>query len=251
VKFTERGTVRLELMSARAARNRTRLVFTVTDSGIGLKPVEIARLFRPFAQANSSIAHRYGGAGLGLSYVRRIARAMGGDLTVQSKPGEGSSFRLDIVAARVAPPAPADTHRVTRAAAPRSLAVLCAEDNPYGRVVLNTILTELGHRADFVGTGEAAVDAVAGGGYDAVLMDVTLPGIDGFEAARRIRTLAPPANATPIVGVSGRATAADEASARAAGMNAYLAKPLSPSTLSAALADAGVPPADQSWTSRT
>ncbi len=120
-------------------------------------------------------------------------------------------------------------------AASRSLAVLCVEDNPYGRIVLNTILTELGHRADFVGAGEAAIDAVAGGGYDAVLMDVTLPGIDGFEATRRIRALPRPAGAVRIVGVSGRANAADEATGRAAGMDAYLAKPLSPSALAAVL----------------
>ena len=113
--------------------------------------------------------------------------------------------------------------------------MLCVEDNPYGRVVLNTILTELGHRADFVGTGEAAVDAVAGGSYDAVLMDVTLPGIDGFEATRRIRALPHPAGAVRIVGISGRANAADEAAGRAAGMDGYLAKPLSPSALAAVL----------------
>ena len=113
--------------------------------------------------------------------------------------------------------------------------MLCVEDNPYGRIVLNTILTELGHRADFVGTGEAAIDAVANGRYDAVLMDVTLPGIDGFEATRRIRALPRPAGAVRIVGISGRANAADEASGRAAGMDAYLAKPLSPSALAAVL----------------
>jgi CheY-like chemotaxis protein/nitrogen-specific signal transduction histidine kinase len=238
VKFTERGTVRLEVRSENAARGRVRLTFSIDDSGIGLKPAEIKRLFRPFAQANKSIARRFGGTGLGLSYVKRIAKAMGGDLTVESKAGGGSVFRLSVLVARVAQAAMAgsQTDRVTRAAAARSLAILCAEDNPYGRVVLNTILTELGHRADFVGTGEAAVDAVAVGGYDAVLLDVTLPGIDGFEAARRIRALAGPAARTLIVGVSGRASAADEAAARAAGMDGYLAKPLSPSALAAVLA---------------
>ena len=115
------------------------------------------------------------------------------------------------------------------------LAILCTEDNPYGRVILNTILTELGHRADFVGSGEEAV-AAAPRGYDVVLMDVSLPGIDGFEATRRIRSLAGAAGRTPIVGVSGRSEAGDEAAARAAGMDFYLRKPLSPSALSAALA---------------
>ena len=124
----------------------------------------------------------------------------------------------------------------------RPLAVLCAEDNPYGRVLLNTILTELGHRADFVGTGGAAVEAVAQGHYHVVLMDVTLPDIDGIEATRRIRALAAPAGRVPIVGVSGRGNAADEAAARAAGMDGYLAKPLSPSALTRVLGSV-VPPA--------
>ena len=117
----------------------------------------------------------------------------------------------------------------------KPLTVLCAEDNPYGRVILNTILTELGHRADFAASGEEAAAAVARG-YDAVLMDVTLPGIDGLEATRRIRALAGAAARTPIVGISGRTDVGDEAAARAAGMDAYLRKPLSPSALSGALA---------------
>jgi two-component system, sensor histidine kinase len=117
----------------------------------------------------------------------------------------------------------------------RRLAVLCAEDNPYGRVILNTILAELGHRADFAGSGEEAIGAVTRG-YDAVLMDVTLPGIDGFEATRRMRALPGKAGQTPIIGISGRSEAGDEAAARAAGMNAYLRKPLSPKALSDALA---------------
>jgi CheY-like chemotaxis protein len=117
----------------------------------------------------------------------------------------------------------------------RPLAVLCVEDNPYGRVLLNTILTELGHRADFVGTGAAAVEAVAQGRYDVVLMDVTLPDINGLEATRRIRALAGSAGRVAIIGVSGRGTAADDALARAAGMNGYLTKPLSPSALTQAL----------------
>jgi CheY-like chemotaxis protein len=237
VKFTERGTVRLDIESESLARERVRLVFTVSDSGIGLKPAEIKRLFRPFGQANKSIAHRFGGAGLGLSCVKRIAKAMGGDLTVESKPGRGSRFRLTVVVRVARPPvAASDPASPSHVEPPRSLAILCAEDNPYGRVVLNTILTELGHRADFVATGEAAVDAVARGNYDAVLMDVTLPGVDGFEATRRIRALARSAGKTRIIGISGRASAADAAAARSAGMDGYLAKPISPSALAAVLA---------------
>jgi two-component system, sensor histidine kinase len=232
VKFTERGCIRLAVTGEKAARGRVRLVFTVTDSGIGLAPAEIRRLFRPFAQASDQTARRFGGAGLGLAFVKRIAKAMGGDLTVTSKPGSGSSFRLtgtfDLVAAAADPEGPSAEHP---AAPLRPLNILCAEDNPYGRVVLNTILTELGHRADFVGTGTAAVEAAARGGYDVVLMDVTLPGLDGLEATRRIRALDRPAGGVALIGISGRANAADEAAGHAAGMDGYLVKPISPAAL--------------------
>jgi CheY-like chemotaxis protein len=115
------------------------------------------------------------------------------------------------------------------------LKILCVEDNPYGRVILNTILTELGHHADFVGSGEEALSAVPRG-YDVVLMDITLPGIDGLEATRRIRALPGVTGATPIIGISGRTEPGDANTARAAGMNFYLRKPVSPSALSEAIA---------------
>ena len=240
VKFTERGSVRLDVAGEKAARGRVRLAFTVSDSGIGLAAAEIRRLFRPFAQASDQTARRFGGAGLGLAFVKRIAKAMGGDLTVTSKPGGGSSFRLTATFDAVAEAAEAADREVpsaARALAPlRPLNILCAEDNPYGRVVLNTILTELGHRADFVGTGTAAVEAAARGGYDVVLMDVTLPGLDGLEATRRIRALDRPAGGVVLVGIAGRANAADEAAGRAAGMDGYLVKPISPAALSRLLA---------------
>ena len=235
VKFTERGSVRLEVRVSRATRGHVKLLFIVTDSGIGLTRAEIKRLFRPFTQANAEIARRYGGAGLGLAAVKSLAKLMGGDLTVTSTPGRGASFRLAIVL----PVATADTADSTHAqrtkTPPRRLAVLCVEDNPYGRVILNTILTELGHRADFVASGEEAVEAVERG-YDVVLMDVTLPEIDGLEATRRIRALGGDAGRTPIVGISGRTEIEDEQAARAAGMDFYLRKPVSPSALSELIA---------------
>ena len=216
-------------------RGRVRLVFTVTDSGIGLKAAEIKRLFRPFAQASAEIARRYGGSGLGLAVVKYLAKLMGGDLTVTSRYGRGSSFRLSAVLAIASTAAAGNAPPQQPAAPARRLAVLCAEDNPYGRVILNTILAELGHRADFVGSGEEAVAAVARG-YDAVLVDVTLPGIDGRETARRIRALGGTAALTPIIGITGRSEDGDEEAARAAGMDFYLRKPISPSALREALA---------------
>ena len=242
VKFTERGTIRLEVSGSHAPRNRNRLTFTVADSGIGLKPAEIKRLFQPFAQASADVARRFGGSGLGLAFVKRLARAMGGDLKV-SGGSRGSTFVLEVVVERAAAGAETKAHpRASLRKQPaRSLRILCVEDNPYGRVVLNTILTELGHRADFVGTGEAAVDAVGRGGYDVVLLDVMLSGIDGIEAARRIRALPAPVGNIAIVGISGRGDADDAASARAAGMDDYLVKPLNPSALAMVLEKVNAP----------
>ncbi len=232
VKFTAQGGVTLRVSAAPAARGRVRLIFAVTDTGIGLSVKEIKTLFRPFSQASTAIARRYGGTGLGLAFVKRLARAMGGDLTVASKPGRGSTFRFEILAGRTDEKRGGKTGHGKGARAAkkaRSLSILCVEDNPYSRVVLNTILTELRHRADFVGTGAAALKAVAGCHYDMVFMDVALPDIDGIEVARRIRALPAPAGRIPIVGISARN--GEEKAARAAGMNVFLTKPVSPAAL--------------------
>ena len=235
VKFTGQGLVRLEARARPARRGRMRLEFVVSDSGIGLKRAEIARLFRPFAQANAEIARRYGGAGLGLAVVKVFAKLMGGDLTVTSTPGKGSRFRFSAILPVLSAERTENGQARRNIAPVRRLKILCAEDNPYGRVILNTILTELGHHADFAGSGEEAIDAVTRG-YDVMLMDITLPGVDGLEATRLIRGLAAPVGATPIIGITGRTEAGDEAAGRAAGMNSYLRKPLSPSALSEAIA---------------
>jgi CheY-like chemotaxis protein len=232
VKFTERGSVKFAVSAARADRGRVRLTFDVTDSGIGIVAADLKKLFHPFAQASEDVARRYGGAGLGLLFVKRIAEAMGGGLRVASKPGRGSTFRMSVLTIVGAPAVGA---RTTAVASPPSLRVLCVEDNPYGRVVLETVLGELGHRVTFAGSGEAAVEAAARNEHDVVLMDVALAGIDGIEATRRIRALPPPAGRIPIVGLSGKTDARDAAAGRAAGMNGYLRKPASPAELNEAL----------------
>jgi CheY-like chemotaxis protein len=160
---------------------------------------------------------------------------MGGDLTVESAPGRGSTFRFSAVVEPAAAPAGARAgdlgERIIPAARP--LRVLCVEDNPYGRVIMNTILSELGHRADFAAGGEAALAALSRARYDVVLMDVVLAGMDGIETTRRIRALPAPLGRTPVVGVSGRIDKAE--AARAAGMDAFLPKPVSPAALAQTL----------------
>jgi two-component system, sensor histidine kinase len=237
VKFTQQGAVRLEVGATRLPRGRARIIFSVADSGIGLKPAEIKRLFRPFRQANATVARRYGGAGLGLTLVKRLAKLLGGDVNVISNERRGVTFRFSVVLP-IALEAGDRSDPLRRAKPVRSLAILCAEHNPYGRVILNTILGELGHRADFVGSGEEAVAAVARG-YDAVLMDVGLAGTDGVHTVRRIRALPGLAARTPIIALSGHPDADDEEAARAAGMDFYVRKPVSPGALAAALAAVG------------
>ncbi|AWM05196.1 ATP-binding protein [Bradyrhizobium symbiodeficiens] len=240
VKFTDQGGVGLEVAPWRPvkgkAKGRVGVAFAVSDSGIGLTMAEIKRLFRPFTQANVTIASRFGGAGLGLSSVKQLARAMGGDITVALRRGGGATFTLTVSLDAAGPGKTRKTKGETEADAVAALRVLSVEDNPFGRVVLNTILTELGHHAEFIGRGEDAVGRLAQGAFDAVLMDMVLPGIDGIEAIRRIRTMQAPLARIPIIGVSGRSE--DEAASREAGADAFLVKPVSPRALATALLEA-------------
>jgi signal transduction histidine kinase/ActR/RegA family two-component response regulator len=241
VKFTEQGAVALSVTPARGANGKAGVAFAVSDSGIGLSLKEIERLFRPFSQANVSIASRFGGAGLGLSSVKQLARAMGGDIMVASRKGGGTTFTL-MVTLPLAEGAPAADPRAEAApGAARPLRLLSVEDNPFGRVVLNAILSELGHHAEFVGRGEDAPARLAQGGFDAVLMDMVLPGIDGIEAIKRIRALEAPLGRIAIIGISGRAE--DEAAARGAGADAFLVKPVSPRAFATVLLAATHPSA--------
>ena len=238
VKFTARGGLRFTASAKPAPRGKILLSFAVTDSGIGISPAEMKRLFRPFAQANERVSRRYGGTGLGLAAVKRLARAMGGELGVTSTPGRGSTFTLGIPVS----PTARKTAKGNGASQPataadtRSLKVLCVEDNPYGRVILNTILTEFGHRTDFAASGEAAVEGAAGGGYDVILMDVTLSGASGLEATQRIRALTGAGRRIPVIGISALGSVDDRKRAMAAGMNAYLVKPVTPAALAQAIA---------------
>jgi two-component system, sensor histidine kinase len=237
VKFTEHGRVALAVTPASVTKGKIGVAFAVSDSGIGLTLKEIKRLFRPFSQANVSIASRFGGAGLGLSSVKQLARSMGGDIKVTPRDGGGTTFTLTVAltSAEAKAATPEDGEEPSPQPVP-PLRVLSVEDNPFGRVVLNTILCELGHQAEFVSRGEAASERIAQGSFDAVLMDMVLPGIDGIEAIRRIRALGPPLGRIAIIGVSGRGE--DEAASRAAGADAFLLKPVSPRALATALLEA-------------
>src|SRR6202000_563305 len=171
-----------------------------------------------------------------LSSVKQIARTMGGDIVVTPRRGGGTTFTLTVMLESAAAPQGECSGHDDGNGFAAPLRILGVEDNPFGRVVLNTILSELGHQAEFIGRGEAAIERIEQGGFDAVLMDMVLPGIDGIEAIRRIRALQTPCGRIPIIGVSGRDD--DDAASRAAGADAFLLKPVSPRALATALLEA-------------
>ncbi|MFO1218455.1 MAG: PAS domain S-box protein [Burkholderiaceae bacterium] len=235
LKFTARGHVALQ---ARALADG-RLRFEVTDTGAGIDAATQARLFQPFTQADDSITRRFGGTGLGLSICRELARLMGGDVGVDSRVGRGSTFHVDLPLPAVAaqPPRPAEA-----ASASSTLAgahVLLVEDNPVNMLVARTMLEQWGLRIEAAADGQEALDAVAaaaqrGDAFDAVLMDVQMPGMSGYEATQRLREHHP-AQELPVIALTAAALVSEREQALALGMNDFLTKPIDGEKLFAVL----------------
>jgi len=239
IKFTKTGGVTVEL--SRGADGR--VVIAVQDTGIGIAPERLERIFQPFAQADESIAREFGGTGLGLSITRNLARLMGGDVSVQSRPGEGSRFSVTLDLPDAAPPqAQGGDPRAERVAPSRSLDLLLAEDNDVNVLVIEGMLVPLGHRITRARDGEQALAALrnrAGeGGFDLVLMDMLMPVVDGLSATRQWRAIeaAEGLPRTPIVALTANAFDTDVQLSLAAGCDAHLTKPLSLAALLQALA---------------
>ena len=237
IRFSDHGAVVLDLRCTADDSGQQMLEFVVTDTGIGMDEATVARLFNRFMQADGSRSRRHGGTGLGLEISRNLARLMGGDITVRSKPGEGSSFTFRLPAQPLQEPttaraadAPAGTER------PRGLQVLVAEDHPVNRQYMAALLENLGHEAHFTVNGQEAVQAARERHFDVVLMDLHMPVLDGVGATRAIRALPDAARSTvPIVALT--ADAFDETRERClvAGMNDFLTKPVSPQKLATSL----------------
>ena len=218
VKFTAAGRVSLHVAAAEGG-----LVFTVADTGIGIDAPARARLFEPFFQADSSISRRFGGTGLGLAICKRLVEAQGGEIGVDSEPGQGSRFWFRLPY----PPAEAPAPAAAPALPPLpSLSILLAEDNPVNRKVALALLTRRGHRVETAEDGRAAVAAATRGGFDVVLMDMRMPDMDGLAAAAAIRRLDPPQGRVPIIALTANAMEDDVERCRAVGMDAHVAKPI-------------------------
>jgi signal transduction histidine kinase len=229
LKFTERGGVEVRL-SYLGEGDARRLRCEVEDTGIGVPDAARAVLFDRFEQADQGATRRFGGTGLGLAISRGLARMMGGEMDFTSQEGRGSTFWFEVGA----PPAEAVAAPVRDvfAGVPLTgLRALVVDDNATNRLVGVKSLEALGAEAEAADGGEAAIAAVQARGFDIVLMDVNMPGMDGLEATRRIRALAGPVSGIPIVALTADVMNHHWLSYKAAGMNGLVPKPFSPAAL--------------------
>jgi signal transduction histidine kinase/ActR/RegA family two-component response regulator len=249
LKFTRSGGV-----SVRVSRHNDKTLIEVSDTGIGMSPDQLAQLFVPFTQAESSTTRRFGGTGLGLAIARQLAELMDGAITVRSLEGKGSTFSATVSLQRIAEVGSALAEAevaIEGAYQPLGVRILAAEDNPTNQLVLKTLLQQFGLEVTLVSDGAAAVAAWERQTWDVVLMDVHMPEMDGVTATRwirdRERRLGRPA--TPIIGLTANVLAHQLSEYAAAGMSGHVAKPIEVEklfeALSQALAAQTSPPAEE------
>jgi len=233
IKFTDRGSIVVAVGVVGGALDRPRLRFAVRDTGPGIPATRQAHLFEAYAQADASISRRYGGTGLGLSISRRLAEAMGGAVGVDSDVGHGSTFWFEVDLMVLEDDTEMETESAERS---RPLDVLVVDDTLTNRQVASGLLALSGHRTVVASSGEEALDVIASRPVDLVLMDLRMPGLDGFETTRRLRRLPEPAKAAiPVIAVTGGAQADEAALCFAAGMNDFVVKPISAVALDGAI----------------
>lgn len=230
VKFTDRGGVTLMLTCSENGDAGPMLVFSVADTGRGIPSERLPELFSPFVQLSAAGAHTEG-SGLGLAISKRLVEAMGGTISVSSRTGRGSTFEVRIPVASPpslsSPPVAQPSSAAGRTGGSQPLRILVAEDNTVNQRIIVRMLETLGHHCDVAADGPSALERASLGEYSLVFMDVQMPGMSGIEVTRKIRSSAEPRLATlPIVGLTANAFESDRQACLAAGMNAFLTKPL-------------------------
>jgi CheY-like chemotaxis protein len=226
VKFTNAGRVRIGCFTP----TRATLRFEIEDTGIGIPLEAQERIFQRFDQGDASTTRRFGGSGLGLAITKRLAEMMSGDVGFASQEGRGSTFWLEITAE----PAEARAHQADELAPMLGgLRMLVVEDNATNRMIATKLLESMGASVVTAADGYSGVEAAGHGGFDIILMDVQMPGIDGLEAARRIRCLGGQAAGTPIIALTANVLAHQQRRYLDAGMDGVVGKPISPAALMA------------------
>lgn len=227
LKFTERGEIQLGIRQVSRRDRVLRLKFEVCDTGIGIAPDMMDKLFEPFSQGDSSISRRYGGSGLGLAICKRMIETMGGNIGVSSKPGQGSrfSFYLDLEIAQK-PTRRNLVEGIEEAEQPNNkLRVLLVDDDDISRISAKALLQQQGHEVEVASDGYDALRKFQNGQYDIILMDVRMPGMDGLQTTRRIRDMEAGCSRTPILALTADVTTENFAQCKAAQMDGVLAKP--------------------------
>jgi signal transduction histidine kinase/DNA-binding response OmpR family regulator len=234
IKFTEQGSVTVTLGNA----GPSQIMISVEDTGIGMSGETQDRLFQKFTQADSSITRRFGGSGLGLAIVWELVHLMGGHISVESRPDAGSRFTVTLQLSAAHPSSAGGTSHVPESSedAKVGLRLMVVDDNAINRRLVSVLLQEAGHHVETAANGREAVEAAARAQYDAILMDVQMPVMDGVQATRQIRALPPPHNDVRIIALTADALSDAAKRYRSAGMDAYLSKPLSPAILMTTLA---------------
>ncbi|CAN5808107.1 hypothetical protein BH23PSE1_BH23PSE1_05630 [soil metagenome] len=232
VKFTDEGEVRLKVAHRLRGKASGVLTIAVTDTGVGMAPAAIERIFQPFVQADSSMTRRFGGTGLGLSITRRLVDLMGGKIKVESRLGRGSTFRVEVPMRAAQAPLPSGAGAAGKKTLPvidgRNLRILVAEDNQTNQFVMRRFLERLGLAADYAADGIEALLACERGAYDLILMDIEMPKLDGIAATREIRRreTGRPGERVPIIALSADALSERGKAAMEAGMDGVVNKPI-------------------------
>ncbi len=239
LKFTDQGEIRLQVACPENTQNE--LLFSVSDSGIGMDSETQGRIFQAFAQADGTVSRKYGGTGLGLTICRQLAELMGGELSLESAPGQGSTFHLRLPLPFIQPvqrPSRADAGPNVQSLSFPGVKVLVAEDNPINKKLLGFMLENLGVAVEVTDDGKMAYDRLANADFDLVLMDCQMPEWDGLTATRAVRRRETEQGKQrlPIIALTANAMAGYDEICRQAGMDDYLAKPISEEALVQALA---------------
>jgi CheY-like chemotaxis protein len=228
VKFTERGRVEVSA-SGLLEGGKFHLVVKVSDTGIGIPRDKLVTVFESFRQLDSGLARTYSGLGLGLSLVQKLVALMGGNLSVDSEPGQGSVFTvtipLELPAEQPAAPESFPAELANAGAGKGRRRILFVEDNDVAQRVVTHILKRGGHEAQCASSGPEAIQAVSNGRYDLILMDLQMPGMDGFETAVRIRGI-PGYASVPIVALTANATQDYRSLCLGSGMQGFIPKPV-------------------------
>ncbi len=246
IKFTERGKITVKVINQSAPEHPSHLHFSVTDTGIGIPPEKQGAIFEAFSQVDNSTTRNYGGTGLGLSIASQLIRKMKGDIWLESRVGEGSTFhftasfpvRSKSLSSSLRPASDLGTKAKDEDDRPSApLRILVAEDNAINRAVATGMLENAGHSLVHAANGREAVDALKSTSFDLILMDIQMPEMDGFEATHHIRTIEKITGGhTPIVAMTAHAMAGDRERCLAAGMDDYISKPLQKEEMLAVLA---------------